>query len=1014
MLPVLALLVPHVHAQDAELAMDRWDTRAGLPQNSVNDVAQDAGGFLWIATFGGIVRFDGFGFTVFDPAGQPELPSNRYLTVEVAPDGDVWFGTEANGLVRFDGEMFTPIGPELGEVHGLTVAADGGLRAVTTSGYFAVDGEGQLQRLGDVAPTSDPGNTVVWGGEVWRVEADGLVGPDGDVFALPGRVQTLFEDREAGLWVGFDTAGLARIRQLGVRRVTAEAKDVTRAPDGSIVVWACEASEVVGDLELGPWARTFCGTGRWIDDQLWLAGGIDGVPGLHRVVDGRPELVHAAATQALFDGWAVLDGRVLRITDGQAVGIHGLPAGLQGIRADGRDAVWVSDGERLLRVTGAGIDQRVAAPSPNMPVRDVLSVDGGVWVSTYGGGLHWSGQDGRLQALTVAEGLCDNAVSRILQPGDGALWLNTNRGVGRVGLADLAAWRDGNAPLVRCELVESGEANGPGGIWTGQALILPTIRGAVEVVPSEALSDPVRPSVHIERATCGERAIGSSAVVEGPCALSVQWTGVSFDDPQGLRFRHRILGISDAWSPLSKIRELDHLELPVGRHRLEVQARSSRGVWSDVAAIGVTRSPIWSETLVGRAALPLGVAGVVLLVLLVRIQTERRQNDLLRRQVQQRIRAERIVRAEQESKREVLQQLEAARRLEAIGRLAGGVAHDFNNLLMVVRGRVEHIRYLGDGEIQEEADLALEAADQAAELTAQLLAFGRRADNSPEILDLSASIEVLLPVLVRLCEPMRVSFDLAPDARVRLDRTRLQQLVSNVCVNARDANASLLRVSTRRLTQHVVLEVQDDGDGMPPEVIERVFEPYFTTKTASRGTGLGMATVHGVIEEAGGTIEIQSELALGTRILITLPRQAAPLSEKRKRRKKVGRLEAIEVLLVDDDEAVRGTVAAQLEALGATVSAVASGGEALRRLQEKVPDLLITDVLMPEISGPELVAALRARNLVLPSLYISGHTGESLGLTGNVLRKPFSIDALALAVLEAVGRRTPAAPVRRG
>lgn len=1076
MILLLAALSDVVLAHEVSVGVDRWDVRTGLPQNTVSAMVEDGDGFLWLATFGGIVRFDGLAFTVFDPAGTPDLPSDRFLAVTLAADGTLWFGSDGGGLVRYrEGHFDQVAAGTLEEVHALLTdgdrlwtagrsgvhrlvdgqvetvlrepaftlsEVDGGLWAGTDAGLVcvrqpclrALDGnhasavlddasgpvvwvEDRYEQLRDgvwetLVGAGVDGPAIRWGDELWgQVEGD-LVQLQGQRhLPLAGKTRAFYEDHEGGLWTGYDTVGLARYRRLGVERLSEHAIGVTSRPDGSLVSWSCEGSVALSGAPLEGWVDRACGTGRWMDGELWFAGAVDHVRGLYHVVDGTPVQVQEAELVEVFDGWAVVEEVVHRV---EGARLHPVPSppGVRGIRGD-VEGLWATDGRSLLHFGPSGIERSLSAPPPNMPVRDVLPTASGLWVSTYGGGLHWIGDDGDRRALTVADGLCDNALSRLLAPGDGTVWVNTNRGAGRLHLEELEDWRQGRVPHVLCELVDSGEANGPQGVWTGERLVLPTIAGAVAIDPSKALPPPVAPRIHLEEAYCGERALGPGASLVGPCAFGVRWTSLSFDDPHGIRFRHRLLGVSEAWSDLSAAREVQHFDLPVGDYRFEVQARSARGVWSEVVGLSFRRAPEWWETPVGRMAPPVGIALLVLGTLLLRIRTERRQNELLRRQVEQRVRAEGIVRSEQEEKRRVLEQLEAARRLEAIGRLAGGVAHDFNNLLMVVRGRVEQMHHLGDAEIREEADLALEAADQAAELTSQLLAFGRRADNSPEVVDMSASIESMLGVLVRLCEPMRVSFDLAPDSRVRIDRTRLQQLVSNLCVNARDANASTLTLSTRRRTNQVLLEVADDGDGMPPEVVERVFEPYFTTKTASRGTGLGMATVHGVVEEAGGTIEVRSEIALGTTVTIALPRQAAPLSRPRRRRKTAGRLDSLDVLLVDDDVGVRGTVAAQLEILGAAVTTAGSGQEALAALDEAVPHVLITDVLMPGLSGPELVEAVKERGIEVAFLFISGHTGESLGLAGNMLRKPFSVDALAVAVLEAVGRPTPDITRRR-
>ncbi|MCB9694815.1 MAG: response regulator [Alphaproteobacteria bacterium] len=1054
---------------DESFGVDAWTTRDGLPQNSVTDILQDRGGYIWVTTFGGIARFDGRRFLVFDPATTPELPSTRFVAVAEGHDGTLWFGTEAEGLVRFDGERFEGVGgpsrvnalhvDRLGDLwvgapdgahrwsgderhreldvpaEGFMERADGslwtstpdGLRCLrdpcdapwrgmigappvdTPDGAYLAGWDGYLRvRGGEVetlVSTSTAVRPVVWNGGVWG-HADGrLVQLDGTgELELDGTGRVLRVDREGGLWVGRNGGGLARVRSRGLRRVSPHSMGLALRPDGAIVSWVCPGGTVDGGA-LPAVLDRFCGRGRWVDGVLWVGGAIEGFQGLARIVDDRAEpAVRASSTQVL-DGWAVADGVLYALEPGGArrVEVEGLTPGFRGVRASDGDA-WLASSERVVRVAPSGRATWYRSPPASMPVRDVLPGVGGAWVSTYGGGLHWIQPDAPSRGLTIAEGLCDNAVSRMLLPGDGYLWINTNHGAGRVALAELDAWRAGERAVVLCELVDSGEANGPDGLWTGSELVLPTIHGAVAVDPESALKEPVAPKVHIESARCGDRPVADGGERRGACALTVEYTALSFDDPNGLRFRTRVAGLSETWSPLSDQRRLALYDVPPGEYVVEVQARSSRGVWSDVARLAFRRAPEWWETRVGRALPPLGVVSIVLLGLLLRIRTATRQNEELRSQVEQRVRAESILRAEQEEKHRVLEELEASRRLEAIGRLAGGVAHDFNNLLMVIQGRLESLRGSADRAVREDVGVVLDAAERAAGLTAQLLAFGRRGAPQPEILDLSAFVKALLPVLDRLVAPTRVTCVLGEDVRVRMDRSRLQQLVTNLAVNARDAGATEVVVRTRRDGDVAALEVEDDGEGMTPDVLARVFEPYFTTKGPGRGTGLGMATVHGVVEEAGGQIAVESEVGRGTWVRIRLRRTEGPAPE-RSSEPAATRLDGVRVLLVDDDDAVRATVGGQLELLGAEVVAVASGWEALAWLETSRPDVLLSDVLMPGLSGPELLDRIRERGLDVPVLFISGHTGESLGLTATVLRKPFTGASLAVAVAGELTRR---------
>jgi PAS domain S-box-containing protein len=374
-------------------------------------------------------------------------------------------------------------------------------------------------------------------------------------------------------------------------------------------------------------------------------------------------------------------------------------------------------------------------------------------------------------------------------------------------------------------------------------------------------------------------------------------------------------------------------------------------------------------------------------------------------------------------------QLRQSQRVEAIGQLAGGVAHDFNNYLAAIRGYGELVQAaLAPGSpARSDMDEVMRAATRASDLTRQLLAFSRSQTLDPGILDPAAVIDALLPMLRSLIGEhiALVSVHEPGLGMVRADAGRLEQAIVNLAVNARDAmpQGGRLTIETRNVEPRgtepawVRITVTDTGSGMAPETLDHVFEPFFTTKGPGKGTGMGLATVHGIVQQSGGRITATSAPAMGAVFTIDLPRieeppTAAPAttpppaastepatatapegSDKR-------------VMLVEDDTAVRLLLTRLLTRLGHRVSGVGSGTEALERLDAdgaESPDLLVTDVRMPGMQGPELARRMRARLPELPVLFVSAYASEIadevLAMPHvRVLDKPFEAHAFAAAV----------------
>jgi PAS domain S-box-containing protein len=379
-------------------------------------------------------------------------------------------------------------------------------------------------------------------------------------------------------------------------------------------------------------------------------------------------------------------------------------------------------------------------------------------------------------------------------------------------------------------------------------------------------------------------------------------------------------------------------------------------------------------------------------------------------------------------------QLRQAQKMESIGRLAGGVAHDFNNLLTVINGYSDLLlmQMAQHDPLRGHLLAVRKAGERASSLTHQLLAFSRRQILQPQVLDLNDVVAESESMLLRLIEEnIQFITVLAPSlCMVSADPTQLSQILLNLAVNARDAmpHGGVLRVETANATlgdrdpeessgeirtgNYVMLEISDSGVGMDEHTRRHLFEPFFTTKGPGKGTGLGLATVYGIVKQSGGVIRVESAPGMGTTVRVYLPcvdgATARPPAElDRKPRKCSGT-----VLLVEDQENVRRYVALVLESLGYRVLEADCGFQALNVAAscEGVIDLLLTDVVMPGMTGPALAQQLQQRVPGVKVLYMSGYTDDVAGRHGVLepgaayLQKPFGTDTLSLKVREVLER----------
>ena len=362
------------------------------------------------------------------------------------------------------------------------------------------------------------------------------------------------------------------------------------------------------------------------------------------------------------------------------------------------------------------------------------------------------------------------------------------------------------------------------------------------------------------------------------------------------------------------------------------------------------------------------------------------------------------------SRKSLEEELRQARQMDALGRLSGGVAHDFNNILTVVTGYSDLLLMTlpADDPSRAKVEEIRRAGERATELTRKLLAFGR-AQAAPHVTgDLHRTLAECSEMLRYLAPPpVDVSINAATGpAPVQCDPVEIQQVLLNLALNARDAMPDGGQLDIRTLVHDSVVElvVSDTGIGMDEDTRARVFDPFFTTKEPGRGTGLGLSTVYGIVRRTGGRIEIDSTPGRGTSVNVRLPLVGPPAEQPAKEMaldSPRGKFETI--ILVDDQEEVRSYTSEVLRQLGYTVQSFEGARPALQAMRER-PSLLITDVVMPGIAGPELVRMAQERFPDLPVLFVSGYTGPEQQLTVGqaFLPKPFTPAQLAEAVSKAV------------
>jgi ligand-binding sensor domain-containing protein/signal transduction histidine kinase len=937
-------------AQSAPTIADRfihraWGTRDGLPQNTVTAMVQTRDGYLWLGTFGGLVRFDGNAFTVFDPGNTPGLASARIYALHEGPSGTLWIATDT-ALSRFENGRFTsyPTQGDISAVHEdrsgrVWVGYDGGLKRFDGRGFVRVslaplatlavsiaetpdgavwvatwDGIARIDEHSRVTVVTRTRDTVrnlfvdrggrLWVGSesLWRWDGSRFVEvPLPTTYAQHGVIHMLADDQEGNLWFGTAFDGVYRWHEGAVDIYNAAAGLTDRNARALVIdrggnIWigtnvgglnrltrrrarsyprpgAIEESigPIVDDGSDGLWIGGSCGgllhfragTFRVLSIKDGLPG--DCVPALFRDADGPLWMASAGLTRFHEDRFTTFSTRdglasdaVQVITrdrdgvmwvgtsaglsrfDGHAFLNYGRAQGLEHdvrtILQDRRGALWLGGTTGLSRFADGRFTRYTTAQGlSHEHVRAIYEdADGTLWIGTYGGGLNRL-RDGRFTTFTIKQGLHDNAVSRIIEDDRGNLWMSGNKGVFRVARRELNDFADGRLKYIMCVsygiadgmIIDETNSGQPAGWRTRDGTFwFPTIKGLVSIEPETRPADP--PPVFVERVIAGGQPFDLAAldsIGSGRADVELHYTAVDLSAAEKTRFKYRLDGYDGGWIDSGARRVAYYTNIPPGRYRFEVIATSRDGVWSAAPAhIAFAVTPLWWQR---RAVQAIGLA-----LLLVATGYGVRFLSLRRARAR----------------------LAALEREHALERERSRIARDLHDDL---GSRLTHIAMMADAAASGDRRIAYAARDAARTMDELVWTVNARND----------TVDGFAFYLAQFAEQhivaagVRCRLSLPPDLPARPLGAHVRRHLYLACKEAvnnavKHAEASEIRVSLRVDGSRLVVEIADDGRGLPAEL-----DP----------TGNGFRNYRERMDAAGGTLDVQSAAGSGTRITFSAP-----------------------------------------------------------------------------------------------------------------------------------------------
>ena len=970
-----------------------FTAKDGLPSNVVTAVTGDRSG-VWVGTSAGVAHLLDEKLSSFTVR---EGLSDGIVTALLRDrEGNVWVGTRHGGLNRLRAVPFSAITrrqgladndvlavheDRLGRLWAGTYGA--GLTYIRDGEHFTYTMEEGLPSnvIWSIADTSDG---AIWVGtprglaRIHRGRVTSFVGREG---YPQGGIRAIHEDRNGTLWVG-NRNGLYRIKGDTVTRLT-----VANGLSSNNI-------SVIREDD---------------DGTLWI-GTLDG--GVTRMTSRRISRYTTAQGLTSNDVSAIL-------CDGQYVWIGTLDGNLHIVRNDRAIAVPPREGS-----------------SPGHVLQILADRRGVLWVS----GQRGISRFDRSELLKVANTPGAQATGRLFDHHDG-----------------FGRWEFHGASQ------SSGIRRADG------TLAFPSATGVVIVDSTAFTRQHQPPPVHIERILVDGRdvPVGDELVLPaGISQLEFRYTALSYSIPERVKFRYRLEGADADWVDAGDRRQAFYTNVRGGRYRFQVVASNHDGIWNNAgAALALrVRSRFWETWwFYGFCGLALMFAAVQVSRLRVRrVQARQRvlealveeRTSALSQEIRERRRIEESLRQSRDEledrvrertnelsaayaqlqrdvaeRRRLEEQLAQVQKLESIGRLAGGVAHDINNVLTVVLSYSDLVDAgLGPSHpLQAQLRQIRKAAERASNLTHRLLAFARKQIIEPRVINLGELALNLDGMLRRLIgEDIELTTVTSPNLwSVKADPHQIEQVLVNLAVNARDAmpHGGSLRIETTNVVideafarkhptlspgEYVRMSVSDTGIGMDEHVMRHMFEPFFTTKEPGKGTGLGLATCYGIIQQLDGAIFPESEPGRGTTFSVFLPRidlPAEPTPRVEERRVARG---SETVLLVEDEPLVREIAKSALSDQGYQVLEAEHGEAAVRVAREHQGDiaLVLTDVVMPKMGGRELVERLRQDRPGIRVLYMSGYAAATIDEQDVVepgtsfLRKPFALAEMLAKVRE--------------
>ncbi len=1013
--------------------LESWTATDGLPVNSISQVIQSRSGYIWLATFDGLVRFDGVRFTTFNTGNSKGLPSNRIVDVMEGDNGSIITITEQGHRLSFANGTFTILeGPRPGQLHAgpnLRLHATGrdGRRWSAAAGEIRVDG-----RLAYRKPANAGFGMTVTSiaidheGSAWfGTTAAGLhqLKPAlFDVYTMLGRgsnnIYSVARSRSGGVWAGSWSEGMSRIHSDGTATLFPHAGGVP------------------------PWATSVLEDSR---GRVWIAAVPCSLPTVRcKPLAGLPN-AQIYATHEDDDGtvWIGTSFGLHRLHDGAWLRLQesdGAP------RNNVRAILRTPDGALWMATNGGGISRyhngsfihvTTAQGLPSDLVRALhLDADGWLWIGTEGKGIarldprDWNTAQsrGRISIVQASDGLFDDGIHAILEDASGRLWMSTNRGIFWVRRDELNAFIDKRIARVRStgyterHGLLNREANGgsqpaaarsdDGRLWFA------TQEGVAVVDPARVESSIVRPNVLVENVIAGDAPIRHEAgvveVTPDRRDLHFEFTALSFSDPENVRFRYRLSPYDENWVDADTRRSATYTRVPPGNYHFDVAATNGQDVWTTASTpVRIRVVPRFFETRTFILLVALALALLVWAAVRWRLARLRTIAVELQKRVDDRtaeLRQREALLANQNAQLETqagqLQELDRAKT-----RFFANVSHELRTPLTLTIGPLEDVRAqlaestvpaLASHDAVSRIDMALRNARRLFRLVNQILDVSKLEAGGTHLRarrgDLVAFVRGIASAFEAIAERKQINFQVdAPDeVVVWFDPDALEKLLANLLSNAFKFTPERggILVAVGQSADRARVQVSDSGPGIPPEHMPHIFDRFYqvdeTNTRAQPGTGIGLALARELAELHGGTIDVESGPGGGATFTFSIPLGKAHLADDQvvdapaMERPTLpdgsmidiesvpvsrdaaygngagpGQNEDVPMLLVVDDNAdLREYVRGRFESRYRIVEA-SDGADALRRATELIPDLVISDVMMPGMDGHTFCAALR-------------------------------------------------------